>query len=193
MNGIPESQTSGSVRNADPIIGTESEKRVKLCECGCGGLAPIAKKSNTKRGHIKNQPMRFISGHHFKINSPNSKGCIIFHRGYVQVRTRDGKYYPMHRIIAENVMGKSLPKKVVVHHHSETELVVCENNAYHLFLHQRERAYRECGNAYWRKCKFCKQYDDPKKLYLNDACAYHRACMAKYARERRVLNGNHKN
>lgn len=35
-----------------------------LCECGCGGLAPIATRTNSRAGHIKGQPVRFILGHH---------------------------------------------------------------------------------------------------------------------------------
>lgn len=37
---------------------------VKLCECGCGGAAPIAKATIPRIGHIKGQPIRFICGHH---------------------------------------------------------------------------------------------------------------------------------
>lgn len=33
------------------------------CECGCGGLTPLAPSSETKRGWIKGQPIRFIRGH----------------------------------------------------------------------------------------------------------------------------------
>src|SRR5687768_11337382 len=36
---------------------------VGLCQCGCGGAAPIATRSNTAFGHVKGQPMRFIMGH----------------------------------------------------------------------------------------------------------------------------------
>jgi hypothetical protein len=34
------------------------------CHCGCGQLAPIAKLTNSKRGHIKGQPVRFLPSHH---------------------------------------------------------------------------------------------------------------------------------
>lgn len=36
---------------------------IKLCECGCGNPAPIAKKTHRPRGYIKGQPTRFIVGH----------------------------------------------------------------------------------------------------------------------------------
>lgn len=37
---------------------------VKLCECGCGEAAPIAKKTRRERGQVKGQPLRFVHGHY---------------------------------------------------------------------------------------------------------------------------------
>jgi len=37
---------------------------MKLCECGCGLPAPIAKMTDAKRGYVKGQPRRFIHGHY---------------------------------------------------------------------------------------------------------------------------------
>ena len=36
---------------------------VKLCECACGEVAPIAKETDPKRGRVKGQPFRFCQGH----------------------------------------------------------------------------------------------------------------------------------
>lgn len=36
---------------------------MSLCQCGCGGAAPIAPKSCSRRGYVKGQPYRFIFGH----------------------------------------------------------------------------------------------------------------------------------
>jgi len=33
---------------------------MKLCECGCGQPAPIAKYPNRRLGHVKGEPVRFI-------------------------------------------------------------------------------------------------------------------------------------
>ena len=33
------------------------------CQCGCGQLAPIAKKTDRRDGSVKGQPVRFIKGH----------------------------------------------------------------------------------------------------------------------------------
>lgn len=51
---------------------TTNEPTVKLCECGCGQPAPIAKQTNTLLGHIKGQPVRFVVGHHNKVRTLRS-------------------------------------------------------------------------------------------------------------------------
>src|SRR3990167_1474823 len=38
------------------------------CACGCGQLAPIHKRTYSKRGIFKGQPARFIFGHSFNKN-----------------------------------------------------------------------------------------------------------------------------
>ena len=50
-----------------------------LCECGCGQPTPIAKKTDPRRGHVKGQPLRFITHHNFRgsnkgENNPMWKG-----------------------------------------------------------------------------------------------------------------------
>lgn len=42
---------------------TTQDTPVKLCECGCGRPAPIAKCTRKKHGIIKGQPTRFAVGH----------------------------------------------------------------------------------------------------------------------------------
>lgn len=41
-----------------------------LCECGCGQPAPIATYNEPKRGTVKGQPQRFISGHNARSKFP---------------------------------------------------------------------------------------------------------------------------
>lgn len=38
--------------------------------------------------------------------------------------------------------------------------------------------------ADWRKCHYCKQYDDPDHLSLSGSSAYHQICANSYSRER---------
>lgn len=40
-----------------------STNTVRLCECGCGQPAPIAKQTDRRNGATKGQPQRFIYGH----------------------------------------------------------------------------------------------------------------------------------
>jgi len=49
-------------------------------------------------------------------------------------------------------------------------------------LHRRKNALDICGHADWLKCQYCKQYDDPKNLYVlpNKPTACHRECRRKY-------------
>lgn len=43
------------------------------CSCGCGQDAPIATKTDSRRGHVKGEPMRFCPGH----SSNNGKNRTI--------------------------------------------------------------------------------------------------------------------
>lgn len=54
------------VRDTDvirPHLDLWSAQMIKLCECGCGEPAPIAKKTKAGRGHVKGQPIRFLPYH----------------------------------------------------------------------------------------------------------------------------------
>lgn len=58
-----------------------------LCECGCGLPAPIARMTRADRGHVKGQPMRFISGHQRGPEGPKPKLRKLF----AEVGQRIGK------------------------------------------------------------------------------------------------------
>lgn len=40
---------------------------MKTCECGCGEVTPIAKKTKSSLGHKKGEHIRFISGHNSRL------------------------------------------------------------------------------------------------------------------------------
>lgn len=100
-----------------------------------------------------------------------------------------------HQVVASAALGRAIPPGVVVHHHNDdpldnrpSNLVICHDQAYHMLLHQRTRALRASGNASWRKCRYCKEYDSPEALKMPTRpgrSAYHLACSSHYARERR--------
>ena len=110
-----------------------------------------------------------------------------------RVRYDQGSYYYEHRRIAESVLGRPLASNEEIHHvdgnpknNVHSNLVICDR-AYHKLLERRTRALNECGNANWRKCVYCKTWDDPNNLYIkpNDWEARHRACHADAERNRR--------
>jgi hypothetical protein len=91
---------------------------VKLCECGCGELAPIAKHDHRRSGHVRGQPVRFVHGHRARLDarplaerfaekvtpatdlSPNGMaGCIVWtgstngKKGYGNLRNPGASRY----------------------------------------------------------------------------------------------------
>jgi hypothetical protein len=163
-----------------------------FCQCGCGG------KTRTRKGKFN----LFLKGHFTKGKSgkcgednPNWKGGRkTTDQGYILIRDRgharaDVKGDVREAImLGEKALGKPLPPKAVMHHANGTKdhgpLVICQDHAYHMLLHQRMRAIKACGHANWLKCPYCKEYDDPKNLHINNKAHYHTKCQTDYQRER---------
>ena len=98
-----------------------------------------------------------------------------------------------HVLVAVRVWGKSLPSGAVVHHidgnprnNEPSNLVICENMAYHTLLHYRQTAYRATGNPNARHCHRCKRWDVPENLRRDGNGSVHNACEAAYRRARYI-------
>jgi hypothetical protein len=82
---------------------------------------------------------------------------------YVAIR-RNNRADWEHREIAERALGKPLPPKAHVHHfddhgrnNTHTNLVVCQDIAYHKLLHRRQRIKQRGGDPNTQSwCGFCK-------------------------------------
>ncbi len=110
--------------------------------------------------------------------------------GY-RAHRRNGVSRLEHVLVVERVLGAPLPRGAQVHHvngdpsdNRHENLVVCPDQAYHSLLHARQRALEACGHADWKKCSFCKNYDDPATLRYSKhgPVYYHLACRAAYYR-----------
>jgi hypothetical protein len=103
------------------------------CACGCGQPAPLAKKTATRYGHVKGQPVRYINGHFQRAQrlSPvdylvdELTGCWVWQR-YVDPRgygsMRNGRRIESaHRAYYKQLKGP-IPQGLVLDH-------VCRNRA----------------------------------------------------------------
>lgn len=175
-----------------------SDVSEKLCECGCGkATKPLA--WNQPKDLAKAVMARFLHGHNsrgeknHRWNSGNrySNG-YVFVPGHGHPSSHHG-YVQEHVLIAEKALGGYLPKGAVVHHVNEvkhenrnTNLVICQDHAYHFLLHRRTKAFRACGNPTWRSCTFCHEHDDTANLYVSPSGQiYHRSCRNEYLRNNR--------
>lgn len=87
------------------------------CHCGCGEPAPIAKRTTTRYGHVKGEPIRYISGHYQRSTRLSSvdyvideaTGCWGWQRtvtpgGYGRMRA-SGRMQYAHRVYYERLRG----------------------------------------------------------------------------------------
>lgn len=176
---------------------------MKLCECGCGEIAPTAKQTTRKLGYIKGQPMKFIHGHNGRTVPPEKhsgwKGGRRSHSlGYVWVYDHaQSKSVLEHIAIATRILGRPLPDGVQVHHVNDNgadnrngNLIICEDQAYHKLLHRRRRALLATGSVNALKCQFCQQWGTVDNIYVppsGKGSQFHRACANNYHRARKGL------
>jgi hypothetical protein len=111
--------------------------------------------------------------------------------GYAQGEGGDRE----HVLVAERALGHALPERAVVHHVNEDgtdnrncNLVICNDQSYHMHLHKRMRAKAVCGNPNWLKCVYCHVYEDPERLVIRrykQLVQYHRTCRNEYEAARK--------
>lgn len=119
------------------------------------------------------------------MTSHNNIGGTINQYGY-RILDVDGEKKAEHIVIAEAAINRRLPRGAHVHHldynslnNANANLVICPSAAYHRLLHIRTDALNKCGNANWRKCVYCKQYDSIDNLARHQGETFnHRACDA---------------
>lgn len=175
----------------------------KMCECGCGQPSGFYSNTNLTYGQVKGDPRRFIPHHHQR-NSNHHKwngGVSISRDGYIHRRFVDHPrssrrgYVREHILKSEQALGKSLPTGSVVHHvdgdrknNENSNLVICQDQSYHLLIHQRMRAYKATGNPESVKCSHCQQWGVAGIGGMRTKASgrsYHQACNATYENNRK--------
>jgi hypothetical protein len=129
-----------------------SDSTMIPCACGCGAMRRY---EFSPKGVLR----RFIHGH-------NSRGILNNSRPGRPDNYRGGPNGKRaHIIVAEAALGHPLPKGAEVHHVDEdkrnnanSNLVICQDKAYHRFLHFRARIVKAGGNPNTeRLCCCCKR------------------------------------
>jgi hypothetical protein len=95
------------------------------------------------------------------------------------VHCADGTQIRPHIVIAETALGHSLPPEAIVHHHdgnrknnTNSNLVICQDQAYHLLLHRRQRVIHRGGNPDIEKfCPRCHTVK-PKSAFARNRCCH---------------------
>lgn len=204
MNGIPESRKSESAQSAKAHTLTNRERLTQPKElveptCSVAGCGRKTKASGLCNMHYKRVRKTGIAGSSNRIKAENGIGHVNS-VGYRQVYS-DGKLTYEHIVLAEKALGKKLPPGSRVHHFDEdksnnkSNLVLCQDEAYHRLLHKRMRALRESGDPNHLKCPYCKKYDAAELLTINKSggYAFHPSCHNQDRRIRRALKRSHIN
>ncbi len=127
---------------------------------------------------------------------------LIDSRGYWLILDREHSrsnhkgYVFEHIVIAEKALGYSLPKSVEIHHVNETpldnahtNLVICQDRAYHRLLHQRQRVLNAGGNPNTDKlCCACKGLQAKIDFHLSKRNGDGRTEMCKSCTKIRASN-----
>jgi len=163
------------------------------CHCGCGQKTNLSSKNDASTNRVKDQPMKFLSGHSSKgSNHYNwNGGRYINGQGYVMIKLPEHPRAGIRGYIAEHilVMEKSLGRFILppeeVHHfdgdrtnNSIGNLMLFATDKMHKAYEVRLKAFNSCGHYTWRVCGLCHKYDDPKNLDRNGRGRVHKTCRA---------------
>jgi hypothetical protein len=115
---------------------------IGLCQCGCGRSTGIAKQTDTKRGNIKGEPVRWIAGHNIKPSSQSYRYTYRPGHHHASSGGRVRSHIHFDRNKANN---------------ANSNLVICQDSAYHSLLHVRQRVIDAGGDPNTQRvCSACE-------------------------------------
>lgn len=130
-----------------------------LCKCGCGEKTRPRWSSNARLGWTKGEPQDFVYRHKKPTSEADrsQSGPYVLTGPHTKLRE--------HRMIAERVLGRSLPSSAQVHHidgngrnNVNNNLVICQDMSYHRLLHVRHEVLKAGGNPNTESiCRGCKR------------------------------------
>jgi len=173
------------------------------CYCGCGKKTNISKENGN--GYKKGEPKRYFYRHQEKLKNHHlwKGGRVVDKSGYILIYNPEHPrasygYVREHILVMEEAIGRQLKKEEIVHHIDEDKgnnyignLILFANGTMHKKFHNRLLAFKICGHYDWRKCKFCKNYDDISNMHENynkrTNCYnyYHKKCQNLYQLNKR--------
>lgn len=108
----------------------------------------------------------------------NEKGYMVLTRA-----ARSGMNIYWHKVVAENMIGKPLEKRNIVHHidgdrlnNLPWNLMICRDRKLHNNIHRMQKAHEATGDLYLRQCDRCGVYGNPTKMKYNNQSYIHREC-----------------
>ena len=111
--------------------------KIRACQCGCGQPAPIASRTNSSKGEVKGEQLRFLSGHNKRLDqtldhymrsvSKTPNGCwtwggSINRKGYGRAQYKN-RHHNAHRVIYQ-LSGFAIPKDMHLDHICRNKLCV---------------------------------------------------------------------
>lgn len=151
-------------------------------KCSVDGCTLTASRKSMCNNHYR--MMRKYGDPLFRQNRPLGSGTP-HNKGYWMYEI-NGRSVMRHVLAAEKAIGKKLPLGVEVHHvdddrgnDTNSNLIVCQDRAYHMLLHKRTKALKISGHANWITCQICKQYSPPEEIKsYSNGVKWHPACWA---------------
>jgi hypothetical protein len=107
----------------------------------------------------------------------------------VNIGGRNGPTEYIHRMLAEQALGRKLQGSELVHHvdcnkanNDPSNLVICPDSEYHQLLHRRQRAIDATGDPKSVKCEYCCGYGAEKERPNRPGIGWHFECKRIYER-----------